>query len=167
MLIVSFWETSLVVKNPSFGAEEMGYMAGQRTKTPLSRVSPLSPDWATSPLGGSDVQSRLRTTALEQPGTSCPQAQLQGCGQEGTHSIICNWGKTAYWGALVSSDSLQLHQTIALQAPLSLGFSRQEYWSGLPCPLPGDLPNPGIKLMSLSLVHWQVGSLPLVPPGKP
>ena len=39
--------------------------------------------------------------------------------------------------------------TIVQQAPLSMVFSRQEYWSGLPCPLPGDLPNPGIKLMSL------------------
>ena len=39
--------------------------------------------------------------------------------------------------------------TAALQAPLSLGFSRQEYWSGLPCPPPGDLPNPGIKPVSL------------------
>ena len=35
--------------------------------------------------------------------------------------------------------------TVAHQAPLSMGFSRQEYWSGLPCPPPGDLPNPGIK----------------------
>ena len=35
--------------------------------------------------------------------------------------------------------------TVALQAPLSMGFSRQEYWGGLPCPPPGDLPNPGIK----------------------
>ena len=35
--------------------------------------------------------------------------------------------------------------TIAHQAPLSMGFPRQEYWSGLPCPPPGDLPNPGIK----------------------
>ena len=34
--------------------------------------------------------------------------------------------------------------TMACQAPLSLGFSRQEYWSGLPCPLLGDRPNPGI-----------------------
>ena len=34
---------------------------------------------------------------------------------------------------------------VACQAPLSMGFSRQKYWSGLPCPLPGDLPNPGIK----------------------
>ena len=39
--------------------------------------------------------------------------------------------------------------TIAHQAPLSMGFSRQECWSGLPCPPPGDLPNPGIKAMSL------------------
>ena len=35
--------------------------------------------------------------------------------------------------------------TIGLQALLSMGFSRQEYWSGLPCPPPGDLPHPGIK----------------------
>ena len=39
--------------------------------------------------------------------------------------------------------------TIALQAPLSMGFSRQEYWSGLPCPPSGDLPNPGIEPESL------------------
>ena len=35
--------------------------------------------------------------------------------------------------------------TVACQAPVSMGFSRQEYWSGLPCPTPGDLPDPGIK----------------------
>ena len=35
--------------------------------------------------------------------------------------------------------------TVALQAPLSMGFSRQDYWSGLPFPSPGDLPDPGIK----------------------
>ena len=35
--------------------------------------------------------------------------------------------------------------TAAFQAPLSMGFSRQEYWNGLPCPPPGNLPNPGIK----------------------
>ena len=39
--------------------------------------------------------------------------------------------------------------TVARQAPLSVGFSRQEYWSGLPCPLPGDPPDPGIKPESL------------------
>ena len=39
--------------------------------------------------------------------------------------------------------------TIARQVPLSMGFPRQEYWSGLPCPPPGDLPNPGIEPTSL------------------
>ena len=39
--------------------------------------------------------------------------------------------------------------TIALQAPLSMGFSRQEYWSGLPCLPPGDLPDPGIEPASV------------------
>ena len=48
---------------------------------------------------------------------------------------------------------------VACQAPLSMGFFGQEYWSGLPCPPPGDLPNPGIELMSPALVggfftHW-------------
>ena len=40
--------------------------------------------------------------------------------------------------------------TVAHQPPLSMGFSRQEYWSGLPCPPPGDLSNPGIKSASLT-----------------
>ena len=41
-------------------------------------------------------------------------------------------------------------RTVAGQAPLSMGFSRQEYWSGLPCPPPGDLPDPGFKHASLT-----------------
>ena len=57
--------------------------------------------------------------------------------------------------------------TVAHQAPLSLGLSRQEYWSGLPCPPPGDLPDPEIKPTFLLLLHWQEGSSPLTPPGKP
>ena len=54
--------------------------------------------------------------------------------------------------------------TAACQAPLSMGFSKQEYWSGLPCPPPGDLPNPGIEPRSPTL---QVDSLLSEPPGKP
>ena len=46
--------------------------------------------------------------------------------------------------ASVVSNSLETPWTAARQAPLSMSFSRQEYWSGLPCSLPGDLPNPGI-----------------------
>ena len=52
-----------------------------------------------------------------------------------------------------------------LQALLSMGFSRQ-YWSRLPFPPPGNLPNPGIEPMSLTSPVWQAGSLPLVTYGK-
>ena len=54
--------------------------------------------------------------------------------------------------------------TVAYQAPPSMGFSRQECWSGLPFPSPGDLPNPGIELGSPAL---QTDALPSEPPGKP
>ena len=53
---------------------------------------------------------------------------------------------------LVTSDSfVTLWATAAHEAPLSMGFSRQEYWSGLPCPSPGDLPDPGIEPASPAL----------------
>ena len=55
--------------------------------------------------------------------------------------------------------------TVAIQAPLSMGFSRQEYWSGLPCPSPGNLPNLGIEPASL-VSPAMVNGLTLVPPRK-
>ena len=54
--------------------------------------------------------------------------------------------------------------TVACQAPPSMGFSRQEYWSGLPFPSPGGLPDPGIELGSPAL---QADSLPSESPGNP
>ena len=54
--------------------------------------------------------------------------------------------------------------TVIHQAPLSMGFSKQEYWSGSPFPSPGDLPDPGIEHRLPAL---QVDSLPSEPPGKP
>ena len=53
--------------------------------------------------------------------------------------------------------------TVAYQAPLTIGFSRQEYWSGSPFPSPGDLPNPGIEPGSPAL---QADALPSEPSGK-
>ena len=55
-------------------------------------------------------------------------------------------------------------QTVARQAPLSMGFPRQEYWSGLPFPSPVDLPDPGNKLVSSALAG---GFFTTEPPGKP
>ena len=54
--------------------------------------------------------------------------------------------------------------TVAYQASPSMGFSRQDYWSGLPFPSPGDLPNPGIEPGSPAL---EAGTLTSEPPGKP
>ena len=56
--------------------------------------------------------------------------------------------------------------TVACQAPLSMEFSRQEYWSEQPCPSLGDLAHPGIESVSLTSLHWEASSLPLVPPRK-
>ena len=73
----------------------------------------------------------------------------------------------------VSAESLSRAQlfatpwTVGRQAPLSMGFSRQEDWSGVPYPPPGDPPERGIQLSLLGFLHWQAGSLPLAPPGKP
>ena len=57
--------------------------------------------------------------------------------------------------------------TVAPQAPLSMGFCRREYWSGLPCPPPGIFPTQGLNPHRSHLLHWQAASSPLVPPGKP
>ena len=59
---------------------------------------------------------------------------------------------------------LAIPWTGVYQASLSVGFSRQEYWSGLPFPSPGDLPDPGIEPRSPAL---QADTLPSEPPGKP
>ena len=55
---------------------------------------------------------------------------------------------------------------IVHQAPLSMGFSKQEYWSGLPLPLPGGLPDPGIKPVSLASPALVSGFFTTVPLGK-
>ena len=67
------------------------------------------------------------------------------------------------WSRSVVSDSAT-PWTVAYQAPPSMGFSRQEYWSGLPFPSSGDLPDPGIEPRSPAL---QADTLPSEPPGKP
>ena len=62
------------------------------------------------------------------------------------------------------SDSFATPWTVAHQAPLSMGFPRQEYWSGVPLPSPGDLPDPGLEPASLALVGGFFATVPL---GKP
>ena len=69
-------------------------------------------------------------------------------------------------GVLSHSSRVRLFPApwaVARQAPLSVGFSRKEYWSGLPCPSPGDLPSPGLPHCRWILYHH---SSPPEPPGK-
>ena len=68
------------------------------------------------------------------------------------------------WKSLSHVQLFATPWTVACQAPLSMGLAQQEYWSGLPFPSPGDLPNPWIKPWNPAL---QVDSLPSEPPGKP
>ena len=92
-----------------------------------------------------------------------------------------SWRQSATNGAAIDFDSLRTYMsewvkslsrvrifatpwTAAYQAPPSMGFSRQVYWSGLPFPSPGDLPNPGIEPRSPTL---QADALTSEPPGKP
>ena len=56
--------------------------------------------------------------------------------------------------------------TVICQAPLSMGFSRQEHWTGLLCPLPGNVPDPGVEPMSSACLELQADSSPTEPPGK-
>ena len=76
-------------------------------------------------------------------------------------SLSCVW----LLSCSVMSNSFQLYKTC--QAPLPMEFSRQKYWSGLPFPPPGDLPNSGLNSYLLHLLHWQVDSLPLCHLGSP
>ena len=76
------------------------------------------------------------------------------------------------WKKLSSAKHVQLcpahcdPMDCSLQAPLSMEFSRQEYWSGLPCPPPGDLPGPWIQPSSLVSLTLAGRFFPTEPPGK-
>ena len=93
--------------------------------------------------------------------------QGNGCGsifEKGTSSVFMLVQRAMCLGvcsvASVMSRLFAVPWTVALQAPLSMEFSRQEYWSGLPLPTPGDLPDPGIKPASPVSPALQADSFP-------
>ena len=89
----------------------------------------------------SRAEGGMQDTQVRSLGQEVPQEEGMA-----THSTILAW-RTPW--------------TVAHEAPLSTGFSQQEYWSGLPCPPPGNLPNPGIKPTSPVSPAFQADSLPL------
>ena len=100
------------------------------------------------------------------------------CITNGTRTIFVFLGFLLFWFLLspllwVGAQTLQSCLTLCdpvdhtHQAPLSMGFPRQEYGSGLPFPPPGIFLTQGLNPRLVCLLHWEVGSSPLVPPGKP
>ena len=98
--------------------------------------------------------------------SSNPKRTVPRRGGEGArlHRSFCNKGKVVgtkwKWSHSVMSDSAT-PWSVAYQASLSIGFARQEYWSGLPFPSPGDVPDPGIEPGSPALQAEALPSEPL------
>ena len=88
------------------------------------------------------------------------QAAVHGVAESDTTERLSATRRAMKVKVLVAFDSVT-PWTEAHQAPSAMGFSRQEPWSGLPCPSPGDLPDPGMEPESLAL---QADSLPSEPP---
>ena len=92
---------------------------------------------------------------------SVQQPSVGGGRHAGPHSSVSSRGYTVYAAVSYSHGT---PRTVARQAPLSMGFSRQEYWSGLPCPPPGNPPDPGIE-PGVSCIAGRFFTAE--PPGKP
>ena len=103
---------------------------------------------------------------------SLPDSSIHGIFQ----ARVLEWGAISFsnaWKWKVKVKSISLVQflaipwTAAYQTPLSLGFSRQEYWSGVPLPSPGDLSNPWVEPESPASLALACRFFTTVPPGKP
>ena len=117
------------------------------------------------PAMGRNVSNRESAKALRWGGRWSEGKQVSWfwSSQWGRWGLL--WTKSNTWDRIlcmcvcsVLSESLETPWTVARQAPLSMGFSRQEHWSGLPFLLQGIFPNHGLNL---HLLHWQADSLPL------
>ena len=135
-------------------------------------VPAVPPPWA----------SRSRNPVLPPAGPSSHRCCREGAGRVrvkrggrtrreplgwgGLRPEVSPWtGAAPLYPLIVKCQSLSLVRfsatpwTVPRQDPLSMGFSRQEYWSALPCPSPGDLPNPGTEPRSLKSPAWVDGFL--------
>ena len=136
---------------------------------------PASNDWLKRRNVSQDPSPQLRTTLKNHSGF---QAHLGVawdfcCNYSPSPSFVQSCFLISQMLITRVSKSLQLCPTLcnsmdhSLLASLSMGFSRQEYWSELPCPPPEIFPTWGPNLHLLHLLHWQAGCLPLVLPGNP
>ena len=99
--------------------------------------------------GGGRLQGSLAVNVSRQPvrRAHCPISQLKKPSLRAAMAMEQIWDLNlcAVLSRFSRVQLCAISWTVAHQAPLSMGFSRQKYWSGSPCPPPGDLPDPGIK----------------------
>ena len=121
-------------------------------------------EWVAISSSRGSFRPRDQTQSLASPFTTTPCRKPLIIYSKRPNALLLNLSyefQSHSLSLLVSSTVTQW--TVAYQAPLFMGFSRQENWSGLPFPSPGDLPNPGIETGSPSL---QADALPSEPPWK-
>ena len=113
------------------------------------------------------VQCRLISRAAEEESACAHSYVHHPCGEDLNFSS-CLWLGVLCWAQLLSRVwCFATPWTAAHQALLSMGFSRQEYWSGLPCPRPEDLPDPGIEPVPPASPALSGSFSTTEPPGKP
>ena len=168
--VICIWNSFLLLWNDCRILRRMWLSESEVAQSSLTLCDPM--DWS---LPGSSVHGIFQARVLEwvsisNPGIEPRSPTLQAdalpsepAGKPHTGLLSCIWilipqPEVKPSACMLSHFShVQLFVnpwTVVRLAPLSLGFSRQEYWSGLPCPPPGHLPDPGINL--LYPLHWQV-----------
>ena len=114
-----------------------------KSESEVTQLCPTLPNPMDCSLPGSSVHGIFQARVLEWGAIACSNSK----------SLVKSLSRVLLFATL---------QTVACQAPPSMGFSRQEYWSGLPFPSPGDLPNPGLEPRSPAL---EADALTSEPPG--
>ena len=142
---------------PGWARTVCGWAGG--TPHPMLWVFTTPPTWLPSPkISAPSLQVMCRALLLKVAGVLTSIWHLTNQVSKNLCSVLLwfhiTYQMCLYWWLLARCcfSHVQLFvapRTVACQALLSMGFSRQEYWSGLPCPPPGDLPDPGIKPVSL------------------
>ena len=162
-------KTTKVEPSPGAGA---GWRVGEAF---LQHTAPFRSGWVLQTLVGAQESFAVGTVvvhvlqgvhterdeaaACDAPGTKQATHTACYCDLDGSHQT-----DTCVRAQAVSNSATPW--TVAHQASLAMGLSRQEYWSGLPCPSPGDLPNSGIKPMSPGSLALAGGFLTTESPGK-
>ena len=111
--------------------------------------------------GSEELSSGLRDTLLKFNPCDLEGVKPQFPSLSQSQRCLSQWYQNCVCAQSLSRVRLfATPRTVACQAPLFMGFSRQEYWSGLPSPPPGDLLSQGWNPHLLHLLHWQADSLP-------